>query len=365
MKQFRLGLTYDDVLLVPQRSSLRSRHDADTSTNISKLIKLKIPIISANTDTVTESEMAIAMAKAGGIGIIHRFMTIKDQVDEVRTVKKEKVINPNLETIDGKGKLKVGGAVGVVDDCMERATALIKVGVDFILVDIAHGHAEHTIKAVEEIRSKFPQIEIMAGNVATTQGVVDLIKAGANSIKVGIGPGSVCKTRLVTGCGVPQLTAILDCVEAAEHYNVPIIADGGIKYSGDITKALSAGASAVMLARLLQGTEESASLPIIKDDRKYKISRGVATIGAKLARSIASGKELNKNDIVDYVPEGVESMVPYQGTTKEVLNQLVGGLRSGMSYCGARTLEELKNNAEFIQVTPLSLIESAPRVGLG
>lgn len=342
--QFRLGLTYDDVLLVPKRSSLISRKLVDTSTFLTPKLKLQIPIISANMDTVTESEMAIAMAKLGGIGIIHRFMSIENQVKEVEKVKKE-------------GNFLVGAAVGVKNGFLERTEKLIKAGTDVIVVDIAHGHSDHAIQAVKDIKKKFPQTNLIAGNVATKKGTLDLIKAGADAIKVGVGPGSLCTTRIVTGCGVPQLTAVLEAVSVVKKYHIPIIADGGIKISGDITKALAAGASTVMIGSLLAGCQEAPGTIVTQKGQKYKLIRGMASLKANIEKNRHEG---NGNGLFDYVAEGVEARVLCNGPVEEVVNQLIGGLRSGMSYCGAENIKKLQKQAEFIQITNASLRESHP-----
>lgn len=344
--QFKLGLTYDDVLLVPKRSSLVSRKLVDTKTYLTSKIQLQIPIISANMDTVTESQMAMAMAKLGGIGIIHRFLSIENQVIEIEKVKKE-------------GNLLVGAAVGVKNGFLERTGELIKAGADIIVVDIAHGHSDHAIQAVKDIKKKFPKINLIAGNVATKEGTLDLIRAGADAIKVGVGPGSLCTTRIVTGCGVPQLTAVLEAVSVARKYQIPVIADGGIKVSGDITKALAAGASTVMLGSLLAGCHEAPGTIVTKNKKKYKLIRGMASLKANMEKN-KNEENGNHFGLSDYVAEGVEALVLYKSSAEEVICQLIGGLRSGMSYCGAENIEKLWKQAEFIQITESSLRESHP-----
>ncbi|MBI4017192.1 MAG: IMP dehydrogenase [Candidatus Aenigmarchaeota archaeon] len=460
------GLSFDDVLLVPKRSSVQSRKDVDTSTLLTKNISLNIPIVSANMDTVTESHMAVALARAGGIGIIHRFLTIEEQVREVGKVKRAEnvviehpytvlpsftvraarrfmhantvsgllvvdeggklvgivtardllfeyddakevgnVMSTDLVTAsvgtslsaakeilhknrveklpiidshgkpaglitskdivnqtnfpkaskDAKGRLRVGAAVGIKDDFVERAGELVHAGVDVIVVDIAHGHSDGAIAAVRKLKSLFPDNELIAGNVATAEGVADLISAGADAVKVGVGPGSVCTTRIVTGSGVPQLTAIIDCAKSAG--GVPVIADGGIKNSGDVAKSVAAGAFAVMIGGLLAGTDESPGFIVTRHGARYKIIRGMASLGANLNRK---EKEKSERDINDYVPEGVEAMVPYRGCAMDVINQLVGGFRSGMSYCGSKTIKEMQKNAEFVKITSAGMKESKP-----
>jgi IMP dehydrogenase len=464
------GLTFDDVLLVPKRSPIVSRSQTNLRTKLSRNITLNIPIISANMDTVTESGMAIALAREGGIGIIHRFMTIEDQVDEILKVKRSEsvmieqpyTIKPDLTVADAKkvmaefsvsgllveegekllgiitrrditfeknnklkvselmtkdvvtakagitieqakeilhnkrieklpvvddkkhivglitskdilkmeqypfaskdrkGRLLVGAAVGVKGDYLERTEALLEAGADIIVVDIAHGHSENAINTVHMIKKAFPGCELIAGNVATGEGSRDLIKAGVDAIKVGVGSGSICITRVVTGSGVPQLTAVIDSVKVARDYGVPIVSDGGIRNSGDITKALAAGASSVMIGSLFGGTDESPGKTLVKNGKKYKMYRGMASFYASLGRKYreAGPQVVDSDDLNDYVPEGVEAMVPYKGSVVEIIRQMAGGLRSGLSYCGAKTIPEMQNNAEFIRITSAGYIES-------
>ena len=467
----RDALTFDDVLLVPKRSPVRSRRDVDLSTNLSKNIKLNIPIVSANMDTVTESAMAISMAHNGGIGIIHRFMPIERQVEEVQKVKRaESVIiehpyttGPNatmadakrmmqekgvngllvvdaigrllgiltardllfennesrrvselmtpmeklhtaragasiddarqllrkykIEKVplvdeegylrglitskdmvtlaerpqackDSKGQLIVGAAVGIREGYLDRARALVDAGVDVIVVDVAHGHSEWVLEVVRKLKKELGGVDVIAGNVATPEGTKDLIVAGADAVKVGIGSGSICITRIVTGAGVPQLTAVMECAEAARALNVPIIADGGIRNSGDITKALAAGASSVMIGSMLAGTDESPGVTVMRNGRKYKLHRGMASVGASLKRGTPESED--DSALLDYVAEGIEAFVPYRGNSHEIIAQLAGGIRSGLSYCGARTLAELRQNASFVRLTQAALSESYP-----
>ena len=466
------SLTFDDVLLVPKKAIVASRKDISLKTRLSKNIPLHIPIISANMDTVTESAMAITLAKMGGLGIIHRFLSIEQQVNEVLKVKRsenliiEKPFTLNLNsalkdaknlmqehnvtgilivdddhklqgiltlrdtlfeddenvnvselmtkrndlvvgykgisldeaqnilhnnkieklpiidneynlhglittsdimkirqyphsTKDDKGRLRVGVAIGVKGDYLDRARSLLYAGADVLVLDIAHGHSESAISAIKEIKKEF-NCELIAGNVATKQGTEDLISAGADAIKVGVGSGSICITRLVAGAGVPQLTAVMDCVEIADKYDVPVISDGGIRTSGDITKALAAGASSVMIGSLLAGTDESPGFTIMRNGSKYKMSRGMATTAANISKQSIDNKKIEQEDIDDIVPEGIEAVVKYKGKASEVLKQLIGGLRSGLSYCGVNNLKDLKNNAEFIKITEAGKIESHP-----
>ncbi|HJT48084.1 MAG TPA: IMP dehydrogenase [Nitrososphaeraceae archaeon] len=472
--EIKEGLTFDDVLLIPKRSPIISRSQTNLKTKLSRNITLNIPLVSANMDTVTESGMAIALAREGGIGIIHRFMTIEDQVDEVLKVKrsesviieqpytikadmgvqdaetlmlqygvsgllvedddrrlagiitrrditfetnhnskisdlmsknvitakegttieqaKEILHNHRIEKLpvvdsnnrivglitskdilkmdqypyaskDKKGRLLVGAAVGVKGDYLERTEALLDAGSDTIVVDIAHGHSENAINTVHMIKKAFPNCELIAGNVATREGTNDLIKAGVDAVKVGVGSGSICITRVITGSGVPQLTAIIDSVNVAKEYEVPVISDGGVRTSGDATKALAAGSSSVMIGSLFGGTDESPGKTLIKNGKKFKMYRGMASLYASLGRRYRErGPQVvdSSDDLNDYVPEGVEAMVPYKGSVVEIIRQLVGGLRSGLSYCGAKTILEMHKNAEFIKMTSAGYMESQP-----
>ena len=467
-----VALTYDDVLLVPQYSEVSSRRTLSTATRFTSGIDLKIPIISANMDTVTESAMAIAMAHAGGIGLIHRFLSIEDQVCQVRKVKKSEsyiVDNPislkasntvgevnqiiaetytggimildddgkvvgivtsrdllfednpakplaeimtrnvitaptattlheaeiilhkhrieklplvdpagiltglitvkdilklekfPLSTKDDRGRLAVGAAVGVKKDDLQRVERLLEAGADCIVVDIAHGDSKLEIDKIHFIRKHFPQAEIVGGNVATAEGTQRLIDAGVNAVKVGVGPGSICITRVVAGSGVPQLTAVMNCATVARPQNIPVIADGGIRTSGDVVKALAVGASTVMVGSLLAGTDESPGFLITRNGHRYKASRGMASLQANLDRKAREGvSEITREEIEDYVSEGVEAVVPYRGSASELLKQLVGGLQSGMSYTNAHTIDELYDKAVFVRITPVGLQESRP-----
>lgn len=462
------GLTFDDVLLIPQKSDFLP-NEIDVTTRLTRKIKLNIPIMSAGMDTVTEAKMAISMAREGGIGIIHKNMTIEQQADEVDKVKRcehgvivdpfylspnhvlqdalnlmakyrisgvpivdgtkkllgiitnrdvrfednmerkidevmtkenlitayegismeeaEKILKKNkieklplvdergilkgLITIkdiekriqypnsakDSKGRLLAGAAVGVTGDMTERTEALLKAGVDVIAVDTAHGHSKNVIEAVKKLKKTFGDIQIIAGNIATGEAAEALIEAGADAIKVGMGPGSICTTRVVAGIGVPQITAVMECSKVAAKYGIPVIADGGIKYSGDITKAIAAGADVCMVGSLLAGTEESPGENIIYKGRSFKVYRGM---GSSAAMKKGSADRYFQGDSQKYVPEGVEGRVPYRGELKDTVYQLVGGLKSGMGYCGTKTIEDLKKNGRFIKITNAGLIESHP-----
>jgi IMP dehydrogenase len=461
------ALTFDDVLLVPGKSDVLP-NEVNTSTRLTKQITLNIPLISAAMDTVTEARLAIAMAREGGLGIIHKNMSIEQQATEVDKVKrsehgiitdpvflhpeatiaqalqimehyrisgvpitsdegklvgiltnrdlrfetnftqpiknvmtKDNLITAQVGTTheqakvilqkhrieklplvdkdnilkglitikdiqkalqypnsakDNRGRLRVGAAVGI-SGTIERAGALIDAGADIIAIDSAHGHSANVIKAVKELRKNFPNIDIMAGNVATAEATTDLIEAGASAVKVGVGPGSICTTRVVSGIGVPQITAVFNCAAAAKKYNIPIISDGGIKYSGDITKAIAAGADAVMIGSLFAGTEESPGELEIYQGRSFKVYRGMGSISAMRQ---GSKDRYFQEDQQKLVPEGIEGRVAFKGSLSETAFQLVGGLRSGMGYCGCRTIEELKTKTQFVRITSAGLRESHP-----
>lgn len=461
------GLTFDDVLLVPGKSEVIPK-GVDVSTRLTPRIKLEIPIMSAGMDTVTESKMAIAMAREGGIGIIHKNMTIEQQARMVDRVKRsehgvitdpfflspgntiqdaldimehyhisgvpitvgrklvgiltnrdlrfetdfhqpienvmtrdhlitapvgttmqeamellrkykieklplvddnynlmglitikdiEKTVKYPHAAKDQRGRLLVGAAVGVTKDTIERVKALKEAGADVVVVDTAHGHSIGVIRMVASIKEKFADLDVIAGNVATGEATEELIKAGADAIKVGIGPGSICTTRVVAGIGVPQITAVVDCSEVARKYEIPIIADGGIKYSGDITKAIAAGADVVMLGNLLAGTEESPGEAIILQGRSYKVYRGMGSIGAMIQ---GSSDRYFQEASDKLVPEGIEGRIPYKGYVSETIFQLIGGLRAGMGYCGVVDIGELKTKTKFVRITNAGLVESHP-----
>lgn len=470
MKDLSLGLTYDDVLLVPQKSSINHRSEVSTKSKLTRNLELQAPFVSANMDTVTESEMAIALAKEGGIGMIHRFMSIADEVEEVKKVKRDvgfvlgnpytvfpdtalrevirraketdvdgfvvvdernrvvgilskrdfsfethlgkktadlmtpfkKLITGKVgmsfaqakkifhhykieklplidkdrklmglitarsvlnfekypySTKDGHGRYRVGAAVGVVNDYMERAEALIKAGADVLVIDVAHGHNEVALKAVSHLRKKFKHIDLIGGNVATKEGTRDLIERGVDAVKVGIGPGGLCTTRVVAGIGVPQFSAVSECSSYAQKKHVPVIADGGTNYPGDIVKALAAGASSCMLAGWFAGTDESPGGIILRKGMKYKVHRGSASFLATADRKIELENQ-TEHQLNTIVPEGVEALVPYKGKVTDVIYQLLGALRSGMSYCNAKTIPQLWKNAHFVKITEAGFRES-------
>ena len=469
--EIREGLTFDDVLLVPKYSDVTTRSQTDLNTRLSRNISLSIPFVSANMDTVTESAMAVAIARAGGIGIVHRFLSIQDEAAEVLKVKRSGSVmieNPytipanatvrearkyaedmgisgllvvdeerlagivtdrdflfgsdqdrpissimtrdvvtappgisvedakrmlrdnrveKLPVTDGEGRIRglftskditniedypmaskdskgrplVGAAVGVKGDFMERTEELLEAGADIIVVDVAHGHSQNAISAVRNIKKAFPGCEIIAGNVATAAGAQDLINAGVDAVKVGVGSGSICITRVITGSGIPQLTAVMDCARIGRDNDIPIISDGGTRTSGDATKALAAGASSVMLGSILGGTDESPGTVLTKNGKRFKVYRGMASLAASIGRkSKETGSVSLEEDLNDYVAEGVEAMVPYKGSVTDILKQMTGGVRSGLSYCGAHTIQAMQRNAEFVRMSRAGFAESQP-----
>lgn len=327
------ALTFDDVLLIPNKSDVRSRRHPDLSTAFTRQLKMKIPIMSSNMDTITEFEMAKAMHDLGGVGILHRFMTIEQQCEQVKNLK-----NAGLTTI--------AASIGVNQDFKERAQALVLAGANTLTVDIAHGHSVQMIETVKYLKDTFANIQIIAGNIATPEGTLDLIEAGADAIKVGIGPGSMCTTRIITGCGVPQLTAVAICAEVAQEKNIPVIADGGIKTSGDIVKALAAGASSVMLGSMLSGTIETPG-EIKKGMKTY---RGMASKSAQ----VSWRGELPEG----MAPEGESTAVAVKGHVKDVILEVCGGIRSGMSYVNATTIAEIKDKSLFMEMSSFGRLES-------
>jgi IMP dehydrogenase len=333
IKQRNRGLTFDDVLLIPAKSEVRSRRDPSLRSQLTKKITLETPILSANMDTITESEMAISMHKLGGIGVLHRFSPISAQVEFARLVK-------------ASGSENISASIGVNDDFKERAQALIQAGVNVLTIDIAHGHSVSMTEVMKWLKDTHPNIEIIAGNIATQEATYDLIQAGADAVKVGIGPGSMCTTRIITGCGVPQLTAIALCAEVADEYKVPVIADGGIRTSGDLVKAFAAGASTVMLGSMLAGTIETPGE--IKNGRKQY--RGMASKSAQVSwrGGVPEGM----------APEGESSFVSVKGHARDVILQVCGGIRSGMSYINTNSLAEIRDKARFIEMSAAGTFES-------
>lgn len=357
------GITFDDVLLIPAESHVLP-NEVDLSTQLAPNLKLNIPLISAGMDTVTEGRMAAAMAKMGGLGVVHKNLSIQAQADEVRLAKNTPVTAEDTHAaVDKDGKLLVAAAVGVTSDTFERAEALFEAGVDAIVIDTAHGHSAGVLRKIKEIRDHFPHNTLIAGNVATAEGTRALFEAGVDVVKVGIGPGSICTTRVVAGVGVPQLTAIYDAADVAREFGKPIIADGGIKYSGDVVKALAAGGNAVMLGSMLSGTEEApGDVQQGSDGRLVKSYRGMGSVGAMSEQHGSSDRYFQGgvNEANKLVPEGIEAVVSYKGTVSNVVYQILGGLRSGMGYCGAENIDKLIETAQFVRISNAGLRESHP-----
>ena len=357
------GITFDDVLLIPAESHVLP-NEVDLSTQLAPTLKLNIPLISAGMDTVTEGKMAAAMAKMGGLGVIHKNLSIKAQADEVRLAKNTEITPEDKHAaVDANGKLLVAAAVGVTSDTFERAEALFEAGADAIVIDTAHGHSAGVLRKIKEIRDHFPEKTLIAGNVATAEGTRALFEAGVDVVKVGIGPGSICTTRVVAGVGVPQLTAVYDAANVAREFGKPIIADGGIKYSGDVVKALAAGGNAVMLGSMLSGTEEApGDVQQGSDGRLVKSYRGMGSVGAMAQQHGSSDRYFQGgvNEANKLVPEGIEAVVSYKGTVRNVVYQILGGLRSGMGYCGAENIQKLIDTAQFVRISNAGLRESHP-----
>jgi IMP dehydrogenase len=331
MDSIRTGLSYGDVLLVPHRSPVESRSEVDLSTPLTPEITIENPLLSAPMDTVTEAETAIALSAIGGFGTIHRFMTVEEQAAEVARV--------------ADAGERVGAAVGISEDYRHRADLVLEAGADLIMVDVAHGHLEKSLDAVETLAAEFPDVEVVAGNVGTAEAVEDLYAVGVDAVKVGIGPGSHCTTRKVAGAGVPQVTAIDDTADVAHDLGMTVIADGGIRNSGDAVKALMAGADTVMMGRLFAGTEESPGEIIVRGGERYKRSRGMATTAANDART-------DKDDSAPMADEGVEALTPYSGPLEEIVEEFLSGMRSGLSYVGGTSIPEARAKAEFIRAAP-------------
>ncbi len=352
--------TFDDLLLVPAKSEVVPK-DVSLKARLTDSISLNAPIISAAMDTVTEDKMALHMARLGGLGFIHKNMTIDEQAQMVRNVKAYKVTEADPEAnVDKSGQLFVGAAVGVSLDTLDRVKALVDAGVDIITVDSAHGHSKGVIDSVRSIRDVYPDLDIVGGNIVTAHGAIDLIEAGANVLKVGVGPGSICTTRVVSGVGVPQLTAVNDIYQVAKEHNVGVIADGGIKLSGDIVKAIAAGADCVMLGGLLAGTEESPGDIIEVYGKRVKNYVGMGSLSAMQRGSSDRYFQGGVNELKKLVPEGIEATVPFKGSIEDVIYQMLGGLRSGMGYCGCESIDAMKERAQFVKITGAGLKESHP-----
>ncbi|MDT9606457.1 IMP dehydrogenase [Lactobacillus johnsonii] len=356
------GLTFDDVLLIPAESHVLP-NEVKLDTKLAPNLQLHIPLISAGMDTVTEGNMAIAMAENGGLGVIHKNLSIEAQVEEVKKAK-GKTVDPNLPhpAVDEQGRLLTAAAVGVTSDTFERAESLLEAGADAIVIDTAHGHSAGVLRKIKEIREHFPNATLIAGNVATGEGTAALFDAGVDVVKVGIGPGSICTTRIVAGVGVPQITAIYDAASVAQKYGKKIIADGGIKYSGDVVKALAAGGNAVMLGSMFSGTTEAPGTIFTNEGKQFKSYRGMGSVGAMSQQHGSSDRYFQGgvNEANKLVPEGVEALVPYKGDVSNIIYQIDGGLRAGMGYVGAGTIEELIENSQFVQITNAGLRESHP-----
>lgn len=361
-KLAKKGLTFDDVLLIPAESHVLP-NEVKLDTKLASNLQLHIPLISAGMDTVTEGNMAIAMAENGGLGVIHKNLSIEAQVEEVKKAK-GKTVDPNLPhpAVDNQGRLLAAAAVGVTSDTFERAESLLEAGADAIVIDTAHGHSAGVLRKIKEIREHFPNATLIAGNVATGEGTAALFDAGVDVVKVGIGPGSICTTRIVAGVGVPQITAIYDAASVAQKYGKKIIADGGIKYSGDVVKALAAGGNAVMLGSMFSGTTEAPGTVFTNEGKQFKSYRGMGSVGAMSQQHGSSDRYFQGgvNEANKLVPEGVEALVPYKGDVSNIIYQIDGGLRAGMGYVGAGTIEELIENSQFVQITNAGLRESHP-----
>ncbi len=360
MKIISEALTFDDVLLVPAYSEVLPG-EVSLQTRLTRNIKLNIPVLSAAMDTVTGKRMAIAMALQGGLGFIHKNMSIERQAEAVKAVKSyafDGKAFPRAVT-DDKGNLLVGAAVGIGRDIMSRVEALTGAGVDVITLDSAHGHSVRVIEALRQIKRVFPSLEVVAGNIVTARAAMDLAEAGADAVKIGVGPGAICTTRVVAGVGVPQITAIMDIYEVLKDTDIGIIADGGIKQSGDITKAIGAGAHAVMIGGLLAGTDEALGELVEIDGKKYKIYEGMGSVSAMQRGSKDRYFQEDKN-AKKLVPEGIEALTPYKGGAADVLFQLTGGLRSGMGYCGTKDIDTLRRTGRFVKISRAGLAESHP-----
>ena len=355
------GFTFDDVLLIPAESHVLP-NEVDLSTQLAPNLKLNVPFLSASMDTVTETKMATTMARNGGLGGIHKNMSADDQakmVAAVKAIENDASQYPNA-AVDANNHLLVAAAVGVTSDTFDRASALLNAGADAIIIDTAHGHSAGVLRKVAEIRHQLPDATLIAGNVATGEGTRALFEAGVDVVKVGIGPGSICTTRVVAGVGVPQLTAIYDAAQVAREFGKPIIADGGMKYSGDIVKALAAGGNAVMFGSMFSGTDEAPGDIIEDGGKKYKTYRGMGSLASMSHGSADRYFQGGVNEANKLVPEGIEARVEYKGSVNDIIFQMVGGLRSGMGYTGSATIQDLIDNAQFVRISNAGLIESHP-----
>ncbi len=340
-QEIPLGLSYDDVLLIPQHSKVGSRSEIDLSTQITPRVKLRLPLVSINMTDVTGSDMAIALGKLGGIGFLHRFVSPEKQANMVSKVKKEKVL--------------VGAAIGIRNDYLNRAEKLVKAGTDILTIDIAHGAMQRAIEITKELKRKYRKVDIISGVVATYEGAKDLFKAGADSVRVGVGPGTICTTRITTGVGVPQITAVMDATKAAREYKRTVLCDGGTKNSGDIVKGLAAGASAVVIGSQFAGTDEAPGKLIKKDGKKFKTYNASTSLEEK-KNHVKKLKNTGKNYLKHI--EGVKATVPYKGPVSKVVEIMEANIKSGFSYCGARNINELWKKAQFIRITQLGVRES-------
>ena len=352
------ALTFDDVLLVPAYSEVLPR-EVSTKARFTRNISLNIPIVSAAMDTVSEKAMAIMLARKGGISVVHKNMSIEAQARQIREVKEYPAEGDKIPCLDAEGRLRVAAGVGITTDVLDRVTALVEAGVDAIVLDSAHGDSHGVVEALRKIKAVYPELDTVVGNIATAEAAVRLIEAGADSLKVGIGPGSICTTRIIAGVGVPQISAIYDVAKAAEGSGVPVIADGGLRYSGDIVKALAAGGDSVMIGSMFAGTDEAPGEIFEENGRKFKSYRGMGSVDAMKAGSRDRYFQNGEDSTKKLVPEGVVARVPYKGSVGDIIYQLVGGIRSGMGYCGAADIDAL-HSARFVRITANGLVENHP-----
>ena len=352
------ALTFDDVLLVPAYSEVLPR-EVSTKARFTRNISLNIPIVSAAMDTVSEKAMAIMLARKGGISVVHKNMGIEAQARQIREVKEYPAEGDKIPCLDAEGRLRVAAGVGITADVLDRVTALVEAGVDAIVLDSAHGDSHGVVEALRKIKAVYPELDTVVGNIATAEAAVRLIEAGADSLKVGIGPGSICTTRIIAGVGVPQISAIYYVAKAADGSGVPVIADGGLRYSGDIVKALAAGGDSVMIGSMFAGTDEAPGEIFEENGRKFKSYRGMGSVDAMKAGSRDRYFQDGEDSTKKLVPEGVVARVPYKGSVGDIIYQLVGGIRSGMGYCGAADIDAL-HTARFVRITANGLVENHP-----